>query len=472
MRPTLPPPEGWAAHEPNSSTSSSADISLSSALHPGNVSNAAVVVVPPFKLKEIVFGPTVGSGGFCIVRDIKAFHLEDPSDSSFSGRSATIPLSEKRQQLALREQMSATCIVSGEELNCDTSMAPSMSENQKMGRRRSNHFYVVKSLRTDLVGDERSKGIADLAIEAKFLGSLSHENIISLRGVSDVDPLDTSGRFFVILDKLVCTLEQQWKSWRIQVGKCKGIPPCGCCGNKLRLKELWVDRLKAARDIACAVQYLHSLRIMYRDLKPDNVGFDSNGTVMLFDFGLAKTLPLHAETEDSLFNLTGNTGSLRYMSPEVALNLPYDLRADTYSFGILFWQICALSVPFAGYSCRMHAEYVVRQGYRPKIDKSWPSAWATLICDCWSGNLDVRPSFDRIVAILEDEIQCLEDSDMDHLVIKPRKTKNIKVRGADRKALDMKTRLSNAVFGNDVVGRQKKNGNAYDHSTENELNIV
>jgi len=48
MRPKLPPPEGWATSEATSSTSS-ADISLSSALHPGNVSNAAVVVVPTFK---------------------------------------------------------------------------------------------------------------------------------------------------------------------------------------------------------------------------------------------------------------------------------------------------------------------------------------------------------------------------------------------------------------------------------------
>jgi hypothetical protein len=46
-----------------------------------------------------------------------------------------------------------------------------------------------------LQGEDKLKGIKDLAIEAKFLGSLSHENIISLREVSDVDPLDSNGIF-------------------------------------------------------------------------------------------------------------------------------------------------------------------------------------------------------------------------------------------------------------------------------------
>jgi serine/threonine protein kinase len=56
--------------------------------------------------------------------------------------------------------------------------------------------------------------------------------------------------------------------------------------------------------------------IIYRDLKPDNVGFDVRGDVKIFDFGLAKELDLSKKLDDGTYNLTADTGSLRYMAPE------------------------------------------------------------------------------------------------------------------------------------------------------------
>lgn len=49
--------------------------------------------------------------------------------------------------------------------------------------------------------------------------------------------------------------------------------------------------------------------------KPDNVGFNTDGEVKIFDFGLAKRLERLDRTDDGLYRMTGNTGSLRYMSP-------------------------------------------------------------------------------------------------------------------------------------------------------------
>ena len=146
--------------------------------------------------------------------------------------------------------------------------------------------------------------------------------------------------------------------------------------------------------------------IVYRDLKPDNVGFNERGTLKLFDFGLAKQLHPGLKIND-LYSLTGNTGSLRYMAPEVARKLPYDHRVDSYSFGLLFWQLCKLSVPFENFTMEMHSELVVHKGYRPELDSMWPIAWRDLIRSCWHSNIYERPSFDEIVNILRMEAAIL-----------------------------------------------------------------
>jgi serine/threonine protein kinase len=57
------------------------------------------------------------------------------------------------------------------------------------------------------------------------------------------------------------------------------------------------------------------LSVVYRDLKPDNVGFDVRGDVKIFDFGLSRQLPSE-KLKDGTYNMTGDTGSPRYMAPE------------------------------------------------------------------------------------------------------------------------------------------------------------
>lgn len=274
-----------------------------------------------------------------------------------------------------------------------------------------DHQYVLKTLRSDLVEEEHVKGVVDLAIEAEFLAVLSHPNIISMRAFANSDPYES--RFFVILDRLVMTLDRKFNQWRAEVGLSRGMwfGPFGyCCAKKYQLYETWLERISASRDIANAIYYLHRSSIVYRDLKPDNLGFDVNGTLKLFDFGLAKRLESVDKTPEGMYYLTGNTGSLRYMAPEVALGEPYDQRVDSYSFGILFWQICSLQTPYDGFSTKSHALKVVGQGYRPKIDRSWPVSWSDLMARAWSQDKLSRPDFDEIAVFLDREVSELLDA--------------------------------------------------------------
>lgn len=263
---------------------------------------------------------------------------------------------------------------------------------------------VIKRLRLDLADEEHAKGILDLALECEFLSVLSHQNIIQMVGYSNQDMYDDD--FFVLLELLEVTLDRRFNSWRRTVESCSGvwIPLIGncCVRNPQGLQRCWSQRWKAAESIAQALSYLHENRIVYRDLKPDNIGYTSSsdgGTLKLFDFGLAKRLdPADLVGDDKEFyRLTGNTGSLRYMAPEVACNDPYDERVDVYSFGILLWQICALTTPFMGMTAKSHAFQVVQQGYRPPLDGSWLNEWCELLEQCWRADARQRPTMEYVL---------------------------------------------------------------------------
>ena len=86
--------------------------------------------------------------------------------------------------------------------------------------------------------------------------------------------------------------------------------------------------------------------VIHRDLKPENIGVDSNGRLKLFDFGLGRCVKKRSKDTES-YKMTGETGTLRYMAPEVVLSKPYTEKVDTYSFGIVVWTMATNTVAFA-----------------------------------------------------------------------------------------------------------------------------
>ncbi|KAI1211452.1 kinase-like protein [Annulohypoxylon truncatum] len=96
-------------------------------------------------------------------------------------------------------------------------------------------------------------------------------------------------------------------------------------------------------ELGCALRYIHGQGIIHRDVKPDNVLLDADGHVHLTDFNVASDV-----VPGKL--LTSKSGTLAYLAPEVYAGKGYDVRADWWSLGVLFYECIYNKRPFEGNS--------------------------------------------------------------------------------------------------------------------------
>ncbi|KAL3764732.1 hypothetical protein ACHAWO_008727 [Cyclotella atomus] len=107
-----------------------------------------------------------------------------------------------------------------------------------------------------------------------------------------------------------------------------------------------------AQQLAQGMNHLHKCRppIIHRDLKPANLLIDFSGTLKITDFGLAKIQPNPEQTDKEVFMMTGETGSYRFMAPEVYLHEEYTETVDVNSYSmILYYMLCGIA-PWHGLS--------------------------------------------------------------------------------------------------------------------------
>jgi len=126
--------------------------------------------------------------------------------------------------------------------------------------------------------------------------------------------------------------------------------------------------------------------------------------------GLAKALRPADRDENGLYQMTGLTGGIRYMAPEVGLRQPYNLKADVYSWSMVMWYIMALEPPMGLYTPRMFVIKVHKKGSRPAMNAKWPPRLCKLMKDCWNGDLFQRPSFMDVMKELRNEMASINPS--------------------------------------------------------------
>ncbi|KAK4390857.1 Serine/threonine-protein kinase STY46 [Sesamum angolense] len=178
--------------------------------------------------------------------------------------------------------------------------------------------------------------------------------------------------------------------------------------------------LKVAIDVSKGMSYLHQDNIIHRDLKAANLLMDENEVrndeipkliylslhkcmrrtkhamtvVKIADFGVARV-----QLQSGI--MTAETGTYRWMAPEVIEHKPYNHKADVFSFGIVLWELLTGKLPYAHLTPLQAAVGVVQKGLRPAIPRNTHPFLVELLEKCWQQDPSLRPEFSEILEILQ-----------------------------------------------------------------------
>jgi DNA-binding response OmpR family regulator/tRNA A-37 threonylcarbamoyl transferase component Bud32 len=182
--------------------------------------------------------------------------------------------------------------------------------------------------------------------------------------------------------------------------------PCGDLKARLQNPLTADEAIAFLKEIALSLKVVHEAGIIHRDLKPPNVMLRDDGSVVLIDFGLARSL-LSGEGSTRTGVLRG---SPYYMSPEQAQGESLDARTDLYSLGVILYEMLAGKKPYLGASAidvlQQHVmapvpELPVHQlTYQPLLERLMSKSREQRIASC-----------DELLAALE-QMRLMHDSDV------------------------------------------------------------
>jgi serine/threonine-protein kinase len=183
--------------------------------------------------------------------------------------------------------------------------------------------------------------------EARAVAQLSHPNVVGV-----IDAGEDGGHPYIVFEFIEGeTLKQRLR----------------------RLGQLPIPEAVAyAIEIARALGAAHARQIVHRDVKPQNVLIDDEGTAKVTDFGIARSLEEEGLTDDGRV-----LGTTDYVSPEQALGQSVTGQSDLYSLGIVLYEMLTGELPFSAETQVAVAMKHVREEL-PDVRSKRPEASAAL----------------------------------------------------------------------------------------------
>src|SRR5947208_8055238 len=176
---------------------------------------------------------------------------------------------------------------------------------------------AIKVLHQHLAAEPESK--ARLEREAQAVAKLHHDNILEIFDYSGLN----SQSAYIVTEFIDGQTLKQFLTART-----------------LRYPEV---AALVAMEVSGALAHAHSVGVLHRDVKPENVMVRKDGLLKLMDFGIAQVLDLERMT------VTGQLlGSPAYMAPDVIEGKQLDFRTDVFSVGIMLYLLATGSLPFSG----------------------------------------------------------------------------------------------------------------------------
>jgi serine/threonine-protein kinase len=246
-----------------------------------------------------------------------------------------------------------------------------------------NRSVACKILKADHCVDEEY--MSRFLREAKAAGSLSHASIVTVFDVGRVD-------------------ESPYIMMELLQGKDLGevLKHTKIIGIK--------ETITIALQLAKALSYAHSVGIVHRDIKPDNIIVLPDGeTIKVADFGIARM----SESEEAQKTQVGSVlGTPRYMSPEQALGESVDGRSDLFSVGVIMYEMLTGTKAFDATNMGALMMQIAQSQPEPlkKVNPSVPAGLRQIIQKLLQKSPDKRyQTGDELAQALVSELNALRD---------------------------------------------------------------
>jgi tetratricopeptide (TPR) repeat protein/predicted Ser/Thr protein kinase len=233
-------------------------------------------------------------------------------------------------------------------------------------------MVALKVIRRELAGN---RAILDRFKQELILATqVTHKSVVRIYDLGEADGTKFISMEFVEGEDLRTLIYQRTK-----------LPP--------------QEAVEIIEQVCRALEAAHSVGVIHRDLKPQNIMRDKSGRILVMDFGLARTLEGDGMTQTGAL-----VGTMEYMSPEQALAQNLDQRSDVFSVGLIFYELLTGQTPFRADSALASLIKRTQERVVPvtEFDRTIPAALSQIVSRCLERDVELRyQSAAQLLADLE-----------------------------------------------------------------------